>query len=83
MNQTILWGRTPTSSDLGSLVRAARKQAGLRQDELARELGVTRMTVSRMERGESVAVDTVIAALSLCGMTLVAVPKGAGVKVEA
>lgn len=80
MNQP-QWGWARTSSDLGLVIRSARKKRDMSQDELADELGVTRMTVSRLERGESVAVDTAIAALSFCGMTLVAVPKGANVSV--
>lgn len=81
MTQKLPWGWTRTSPDLGLLIRTARKSRGLSQDTLATELGVTRMTVSRLERGESVAIDTAIAALSLCGMTLIAVPKGADVRV--
>jgi transcriptional regulator with XRE-family HTH domain len=61
--------------ELGSHVRRARQQKGLRQEELADRLGVTRMTVSRLERGEPVSVDTALRALSECGYAIAVAPK--------
>jgi HTH-type transcriptional regulator / antitoxin HipB len=63
------------TAEFGASVRRARHQKGLRQDELAERLGVTRMTVSRLERGEPVSVDTALRALSECGYAIAVAPK--------
>jgi HTH-type transcriptional regulator / antitoxin HipB len=63
------------TAELGMRVRRARQEKGLHQEELAERLGVTRMTVSRLERGQPVSVDTAIRALSECGYALVVAPK--------
>lgn len=64
-----------TAAELGEHLRRARQDKGLHQDELADRIGVTRMTISRLERGESVSVDTALRALSECGAALTVVPK--------
>lgn len=61
--------------ELGEHVRRARQARGFHQDELANRIGVTRMTISRLERGESVSVDIALRALSECGIALALVPK--------
>jgi transcriptional regulator with XRE-family HTH domain len=61
--------------ELGERIRRARQEKGLQQDELADRLGVTRMTVSRLERGQSVSVDTALRALSECGYAVAVAPK--------
>lgn len=38
-----------TLADVAEMLRSARKEAGLSQDELARRAGVSRTTVARME----------------------------------
>lgn len=63
------------TAELGERVRRARQEKGLRQDELAERLGVTRMTVSRLERGDPVSVDTTLRALSECGYAIAVAPK--------
>ncbi|BBZ50265.1 helix-turn-helix transcriptional regulator [Mycobacterium heidelbergense] len=63
------------TAELGEYVRRARQDKGFHQDELADRIGVTRMTISRLERGESVSVDTALRALSECGIALALVPK--------
>jgi HTH-type transcriptional regulator / antitoxin HipB len=63
------------TAELGEHVRRARQAKGFHQDELANRIGVTRMTISRLERGESVSVDTALRALSECGIALAPVPK--------
>ncbi len=40
-------------NNVGAFLAAARKRAGLKQDELAKQLGVTNKTVSRWERGQT------------------------------
>jgi transcriptional regulator with XRE-family HTH domain len=59
-----------TSRDLGRVVRQARLDAGLSQQSLARRIGVGRMTVGRLERGEEVSAATALYAMSECGVTL-------------
>ncbi len=61
--------------ELGERLRRARQARGFHQGELADRIGVTRMTISRLERGESVSVDIALRALSECGMALALVPK--------
>lgn len=63
------------TAELGEQIRRVRMQRGLQQDELADRLGVTRMTVSRLERGQSVSVDTALRALSECGYAIAVAPK--------
>jgi HTH-type transcriptional regulator/antitoxin HipB len=63
------------TAELGAHVRRARQEKGLRQEELADRIGVTRMTVSRLERGEPVSVDTALRALSECGYAIAVAPK--------
>ncbi len=61
--------------EFGERIRALRREKGLRQDELADRIGVTRMTISRLERGEAVSVDTALRALSECGYAIGVAPK--------
>lgn len=63
------------TSEFGARIRVLRRTKGLRQDELADRIGVTRMTISRLERGESVSVDTALRALSECGYAVAIAPK--------
>lgn len=77
------WSWAVDPAELGVAVRRARVARGLQQADLAVLLGVSRMTVSRLERGESVSVDTALRALSECGMALAVVPKFARVIVDA
>lgn len=80
MEHTALW--VYDTIDLGARVRHARQDKGLRQDELAERLGVTRMTISRLENGQPVSVDTALKALSECGYALVVAPKFTRVTIE-
>jgi HTH-type transcriptional regulator / antitoxin HipB len=63
------------TAGFGERIRALRQAKGLRQDELADRIGVTRMTISRLERGEAVSVDTALRALSECGYAIAVAPK--------
>lgn len=78
MDQT----RAVTPVEFGHAVRRARERRGLHQADLAERLGVTRMTVSRLERGGAVSMETAIRALSECGFEAVVVPKFSRVTVE-
>jgi transcriptional regulator with XRE-family HTH domain len=61
-----------TARDLGRVVRQARRTTGLSQQALAGRIGVGRMTVGRLERGEEVSAATVLAAMHVCGVTVLA-----------
>lgn len=74
------WVADPTG--LGGVIRDARRSRGLQQVDLAERLGVSRRTVSRMERGEAVSIETALRALAECGVALAAVPKFARVEVS-
>ena len=69
------------TDELGEHVRRARQARGFNQDELANRIGVNRMTISRLERGEPVSVDIALRALSECGIAVALVPKFSRVKV--
>ncbi|MFV0494094.1 helix-turn-helix transcriptional regulator [Mycobacterium sp.] len=75
------WSWVADSAALGRAIRDARRGRGLQQADLAERLGVSRMTVSRMERGDSVSVDTALRALAECGMALAVIPKFAQITV--
>lgn len=63
------------TAEFGKGVRRVRRQAGYTQSELAERLGVTRMTISRLEQGQSVSVETALRALSECGYAVALAPK--------
>jgi transcriptional regulator with XRE-family HTH domain len=63
------------AGEFGEAVRRARREKGLTQTQLAERLGVSRTTVSRLEAGGTVAMDTALGALSECGYAVAVVPK--------
>ncbi|RYC13293.1 helix-turn-helix transcriptional regulator [Nocardioides zhouii] len=69
----VRWAYEP--AELGRAVRGTRQERGLTQQELAERLGVGRMTISRLERGDSVSVETAMRALSECGYAIAVAPK--------
>jgi transcriptional regulator with XRE-family HTH domain len=64
--------RLSKSSDIGRLVAEGRKRSGLSQAEFGAELGVSRKTISDIERGaaEHLSIKTALAALWLAGFQL-------------
>lgn len=55
----------------------------MQQSDLAEQLGVTRMTISRLERGQGGAnLDLAIRAISACGHKLAVLPRNVRLKVE-
>lgn len=62
--------------DVGRLLAAGRSRAGLTQAQLAEKLGVSRKTVSEIERGaaENVSLKTALRALALVGFVVQATP---------
>jgi transcriptional regulator with XRE-family HTH domain len=56
----------------GTIVREARRRAGLTQTELAARLGTTQSAVARLERGATEpSFERVAAAVRVCGLELV------------
>lgn len=49
--------------EIGSWCKEMRKKEGLSQSELAEALSVSRLTISKLEKGENITVDTLFSAL--------------------
>ena len=67
-----------TLSDVADMLRNARREAGLSQEELARRAGVARSTVARMEnlsKGD-MSVSALVRLLEAAGCDLKVVPVG-------
>ncbi|WP_250445773.1 helix-turn-helix transcriptional regulator [Actinotalea sp. C106] len=73
--------RARSLSALATALQGARSTRGLTQDELARTIGSSRPTISRMERAKPASTDTLLDALAVCEYELVVVPRGAVVTV--
>ena len=73
-----------TLADVAEMLRSARKEAGLSQDELARRAGVSRTTVARMEtvaKGD-MSVSALVRLLEAAGYDLKLVKPGHARTVE-
>ncbi|MGZ5294171.1 MAG: helix-turn-helix domain-containing protein [Actinomycetota bacterium] len=58
--------------DAGTLIREARRRAGLTQAELAERLGTTQSAIARLERGATEpSYERVARAVDACGLELV------------
>ena len=71
-----------TQKQIGSILRRARKQAGLTQSELREHLNLRQGTVSRLEAGKPVQLQTLIAALAALNLELVIRPRSKGSSAE-
>jgi HTH-type transcriptional regulator/antitoxin HipB len=72
MNQQIV----RTEKQLGAILRRARKQAGLTQSGLGKNIHLRQGTVSRLEAGEpAVQLHTVMEALAALNLELVVRPR--------
>lgn len=80
MKQRVRWAYDP--KELGRAVKLVRAERSLTQGQLAERLGIARMTLSRLERGEAVSVETALRALSECGYALAVVPKFSRLVIE-
>lgn len=45
---------------IAELVKVLRKQRGLNQEELAAELSLSRLTISKLEQGRNITLDTLL-----------------------
>ena len=59
-----------SAGELGGAVRDARTRLGMSQADLAKRIGVARMTISRLERGDEVSMATALDASRNCGLVL-------------
>ncbi|MFT7772151.1 hypothetical protein [Roseateles sp.] len=57
-------------ADLGLLLRAARKSAKVRLDDLSRTVEVSKQTTVNAEKGKSVQLSTILRLLNEVGLTL-------------
>jgi DNA-binding XRE family transcriptional regulator len=73
--------RARSTEALGHALQAVRVTAGHTQTELARTIGSSRPTISRMENGSPTTTDTVLDALTACGYEIVVVPRGSHINV--
>jgi transcriptional regulator with XRE-family HTH domain len=56
-------------ADLGRRIEALRLGRNIQQSQLAREAGVSRRTVTRLESGQSVSLDTLLRVLRALGLS--------------
>jgi HTH-type transcriptional regulator/antitoxin HipB len=80
MKHQARWAYDP--AELGEAIRRVRRERGLTQAELADRLGVGRMTISRLESGDSVSVETALRALAECGYAMAIAPKFSRLRVN-
>lgn len=67
-----------TSADVGSVIRARRRELGLDQHELADMVGVSRQWILAIERGKDRAdLSLVLRTLRVLGLTVQVAPLGA------
>lgn len=76
------WYWLKTLDSFGEAVRAMREDKQLNQDELAGQIGSSRPTISRFERGADISLSTAFDAVEALGYDLIAVPKGSVVTVQ-
>lgn len=78
MNHSVRWAYD--AAEFGDAVRRARLAKNWDQSDLARVLNVSRMTVSRLERGQAVSLQTAMDALSECGWAIIPAPKFSNIR---
>ena len=77
MTSSATRSRVSQSSEIGHLIAEGRRRANLTQSEFAAQLGVSRKTISDIERGvaEHLSLNTALQALWLAGFQLEALPR--------
>lgn len=77
-----MWTNSYTLEQTGEFLRDVRRARGIRQDEFARQLGVSHTTLSNLEQGKNTSTTTLERALQYLGLRVVIVPKSARVSVS-
>ena len=62
--------------EIGSLIKKARKQQGLTQDQLGERIGVKKAQVSRMENGSHLTLPTIKRTFIALGVTTATIDLG-------
>ena len=70
------WAHASDAAEFGAAIRRARGLRGWDQATLAERIGVTRTTLSKVERGHAGSVDTALRALAECGYAVAVIPLG-------
>jgi HTH-type transcriptional regulator/antitoxin HipB len=66
-----------TASQIGAIIRRARRNAGLTQAELGNTIGLRQATIARLEAGEpATRVSTLLDALTALGLEIVIDQRG-------
>lgn len=73
---------TRTQTQLGALIRRARKAAGLTQGELGERISKRQATVSTLEAGEGATLHTLFAVLAALDLELVVRPRTKGSRAQ-
>ncbi len=69
--------KTTSPKVLGQILKSARNEKGLNQQEAGRLVGITQAMVSRIETGESNArIDTLFRLLAALDMEMIVKPRG-------
>jgi DNA-binding transcriptional regulator YiaG len=76
------WYRARTKRALGTALQSIRRRTGTSQSDLAERVSSSRPHLSRLERGTSPQVDTLLQLLEVQGYELLVVPRGSTVTVE-
>ena len=82
MTQYVLWFSARRRADLAAAIREMRDVTGFSQAQLADAIHSSRSSVSRMERGEDVALDVAMRSVEKLGYEIVVVPRGSKITVE-
>jgi HTH-type transcriptional regulator / antitoxin HipB len=66
-----------TASQIGAIIRRARRNAGLTQAELGKRIGLRQATISKLEAGEpATRLSTLLDALTALGLEIVIDKRG-------
>ena len=61
-----------TATQIGAIIRRARRNAGMNQTELGKKIGLRQATISKLERGEpATQLSTMLDALSALGLEII------------
>ncbi|WP_345762438.1 helix-turn-helix domain-containing protein [Diaminobutyricibacter sp. McL0608] len=82
MQRRLRWFRGWSAPAIGRAIQDLRIARDWNQEELAERVDSSRATISRMERGGSVANTLVVRVLDELGYELVIIPKGVVVRLE-
>ena len=77
-----MWANIYSLEEFGEFIRMSRQKKGLRQDEFARKMHTTHVTLSKLENGTPISSRYLMKALGYLNMQLVIVPRSAEIVVK-